>query len=59
MSISESDLSQVPDSRGRFGRFGGRYVPGTLTRDLEQLELEYRQALKTYSFHAELAETFA
>lgn len=56
MSISESDLSQVPDSRGRFGRFGGRYVPETLTRALEQLELEYRQASQDPSFHAELAE---
>ena len=24
--------SQVPDAAGRFGAFGGRYVPETLTR---------------------------
>jgi tryptophan synthase beta chain len=29
--------SQVPDAAGRFGPFGGRYVPETLMRALEEL----------------------
>ena len=31
-------LSQVPDSLGRFGAFGGRYVPETLSAALDQLQ---------------------
>ena len=29
--------SQVPSLEGRYGRFGGRYVPETLTRALDEL----------------------
>jgi tryptophan synthase beta chain len=36
--------SQVPDSRGRFGPYGGRYVPETLMFALEQLDKAYREA---------------
>ena len=37
-------ISQVPDAAGRFGAFGGRYVPETLTRALDQLTAEYAKA---------------
>ena len=37
-------LSTVPNSLGRFGPYGGRYVPETLVPALEQLELAYAQA---------------
>lgn len=37
-------LSHVPDSRGRFGEFGGRYVPETLVAALDQLAAEYDKA---------------
>jgi tryptophan synthase beta chain len=47
---------QVPDAAGRFGPFGGRYVPETLTRALVQLTAEYEKAKADASFHAELAE---
>ncbi|MFK7603001.1 tryptophan synthase subunit beta [Deinococcus sp. SM5_A1] len=33
-----------PDERGRFGRFGGRYVPETLIPALDTLEAAYREA---------------
>tara|TARA_R110002049_G_scaffold2750_8_gene22231 strand:+ start:173942 stop:175159 length:1218 start_codon:yes stop_codon:yes gene_type:complete len=46
----------VPDERGRFGDFGGRFVPETLTRALDQLSDEYAQAKKDPQFQAELAE---
>ncbi|MCO6454990.1 MAG: tryptophan synthase subunit beta [Pirellulaceae bacterium] len=36
--------AQVPDAAGRFGPFGGRYVPETLTRALDELTAQYEQA---------------
>jgi tryptophan synthase beta chain len=48
--------NQTPDSRGRFGSFGGRYVPETLTRALEELEAEYAAAKQDAGFQAELNE---
>src|SRR5436190_16976805 len=47
-------ISQVPDAAGRFGAFGGRYVPETLTRALEQLTAEYAKAQADAAFQAEL-----
>ena len=37
-------LTTVPDSHGRFGQFGGRYVPETLMFALRQLTEEYERA---------------
>ena len=48
--------SQVPDEAGRFGEFGGRYVPETLTMALDQLAAEYDKACADRSFQAELDE---
>ncbi|MEL6869787.1 MAG: tryptophan synthase subunit beta [Pseudomonadota bacterium] len=36
---------ELPDARGRFGPFGGRYVPETLVPALERLEAGMRQYL--------------
>ncbi len=47
-------LSQVPDAAGRFGRFGGRYVPETLHRALSELEQAYDEARRDPVFQAEL-----
>jgi tryptophan synthase beta chain len=44
----------VPDSRGRYGSFGGRYVPETLVAPLEELERAYAAAQADPSFHKEL-----
>ena len=46
----------VPDETGRFGRFGGRFVPETLTRALDELVAEYRAAKADPDFAAELDE---
>ncbi len=51
--------SQVPDPRGRFGAFGGRYVPETLTEALEQLASEYDRARVDPQFQAEFQELLA
>ncbi|MCU0980454.1 MAG: tryptophan synthase subunit beta, partial [Pirellulaceae bacterium] len=48
--------SQVPDAAGRFGRFGGRYVPETLIRALDQLSQEYERAVQDPAFHSALDE---
>jgi tryptophan synthase beta chain len=45
---------KVPDAAGRFGPFGGRYVPETLTRALDQLAAEYQKALADAAFQSEL-----
>ena len=46
--------TSVPDARGRFGRFCGRYVPETLVPALEELEAAYDAARRDPSFQAEL-----
>ena len=48
--------SQVPDAAGRFGEFGGRYVPETLTGALDELAAHYARACADESFRAELDE---
>ncbi|MBD2306774.1 tryptophan synthase subunit beta [Chroococcidiopsis sp. FACHB-1243] len=58
VSIRETNnLSQVqPDSLGRFGRFGGKYVPETLMPALTELEAAYAQYRVDPSFQAELQQ---
>jgi len=46
--------ASVPDVRGRFGAFGGRYVPETLTAALDQLVAAYDEARADPAFGAEL-----
>lgn len=46
----------VPDKRGRFGLYGGRYVPETLMPALLELEREYAKAAKDHRFQAEFAD---
>ena len=41
---------------GRFGPYGGRYVPETLMAALEQLEREYEKARRDRSFQRSLDE---
>jgi tryptophan synthase beta chain len=49
------DRSHVPDAAGRFGPFGGRFVPETLTKALEELAAEYDVAREDPQFLSELA----
>src|ERR1700739_1278457 len=46
---------QLPDARGRFGPFGGRYVPETLIPPLERLQRGVREHLQAREFREELA----
>ena len=44
----------MPDAQGRFGPYGGRYVPETLVAPLEELEQAYAEARKDPAFQSEL-----
>lgn len=46
-------MNVKPDARGRFGAYGGRFVPETLMPALEQLEKEFEKAWSEESFRAE------
>jgi tryptophan synthase beta chain len=48
-------MPHLPDSHGRFGPYGGRYVPETLMPALLELEEEYAKARKDRRFKADLA----
>jgi tryptophan synthase beta chain len=50
---------KLPDARGRFGPFGGRYVPETLIPPLERLERGVREHLGTPEFREEFAGQLA
>ncbi|HYI45928.1 MAG TPA: tryptophan synthase subunit beta [Actinomycetota bacterium] len=43
----------VPDEHGRFGDFGGRYVPETLMAALDELEREWEVAREDVGFQSE------
>ena len=46
----------VPDTRGRYGPYGGRYVPETLMAPLEQLERAYGEAYADPAFQEQLGK---
>src|SRR6266849_6711597 len=43
-----------PDERGRYGSFGGKFVPESLMVALAELEVAYEQARNNSEFQAEL-----
>ncbi|MGD9894873.1 MAG: tryptophan synthase subunit beta [Dehalococcoidia bacterium] len=45
-----------PDERGRFGDFGGRFVPETLMSAITELEIAYREARDDETFMVELRD---
>ena len=46
----------VPDTRGHFGPYGGRFVPEVLMAPLEELEHAYLTAIQDKQFRAELKD---
>jgi tryptophan synthase beta chain len=48
--------TSLPDSRGHFGPYGGRYVPEVLMSPLEEIEHAYLEARQDPAFQAELSE---
>ena len=47
MSESSAHARSWPDAEGRFGPYGGRYVPETLMEPLRELEAAYAEACRT------------
>ena len=50
-----STFTTVPDEHGRFGPYGGRFVPETLMTALEELEASYGAVREDTLFQQELA----
>ena len=51
--LADTLAGKFPDARGRFGPFGGRYVPETLVPALDRLQAGVDRYLKDESFLAE------
>jgi tryptophan synthase beta chain len=51
----EIGATNVPDERGYFGEFGGRFVPETLVPALDELTAAYYEAMADPAFQQELA----
>jgi len=51
--------TNLPDEFGRFGDFGGRYVPETLMTAVEELDRAYEAAKADPAFHVELQAMLA
>lgn len=49
-----TSLTHMPDARGHFGEYGGRFVPEALIAALDQLDQEYTKASTDPTFIAEL-----
>jgi tryptophan synthase beta chain len=51
--MSKNSSAKMPDARGHFGPYGGRFVPETLMHPLQELEKEYLRAQKDPKFKRE------
>ena len=45
---------QLPDARGYYGPFGGKYIPETVWAPLEKIEAGFRQVMRSSAFKKEL-----
>src|SRR6266699_1356634 len=52
--MSSIATEKVPDARGHFGPYGGRFVPEPLTHPLQELEQEYFRSQHDPDFQREL-----
>lgn len=55
MTYIKTNITNVPDARGYYGEFGGKFVPETLMPALDELIVAYNDAMNDPAFHAELA----
>lgn len=54
-----ADLLKLPDARGHFGKYGGRFVSETLSFALEQLDEQYTRLSADPDFQAEFDRDLA
>src|SRR5262245_34766538 len=52
----QTGVTNVPDERGYYGEFGGRFVPETLIPALDELTAAYREAMADPEFQSRLAD---
>jgi len=52
--MSSATIAKVKSAPGRFGAYGGRYVPETLMAALQELEREYEEAKRDPKFQKRL-----
>jgi tryptophan synthase beta chain len=57
VTISDQSIMSEPSAAGRFGEFGGRFVPETLVPACQELEASFRDAWADPLFRAELDQT--
>jgi len=56
---SSATQASLPDERGHFGAYGGRFVAETLMRPLDELNAAYREYMQDPEFLAELDRDLA
>lgn len=54
--MTTSQTTSVPDLRGHFGKFGGRFVPEALMAALDEVDEAFRKAMVDPSFLAQLKD---
>src|SRR5882757_7528294 len=59
MPATETRAASVPDHLGRYGKFGGRFVPETLMDALDVLAKAYAEAQADPAFQAKLQDYYA
>ena len=59
VKLTEEMLSALPDARGHFGAFGGRFVSETLFDSLLTLERQYKELKQDPEFQARFDQELA
>ena len=59
VELGSESIMGDPTPEGRFGRFGGQYVPETLVPACQELEKAFRSAWGDADFRAELGSLLA
>ena len=54
--MTTTETNSVPDLRGHFGKFGGRFVPEALMAALDEVDEAFRKAMVDPSFLAQLRD---
>ena len=59
MPAKTTDFSRLPDRRGHFGKYGGRFVAETLVQPLQELQSAYEKFGRDRDFIAEMNDDLA
>ena len=54
--MAPNDVVAMPDLRGHFGKFGGRFVPEALMAALDELDEAFRKAMVDPNFLKQLRD---